>query len=100
MVPDAGEVVTLDDDLLHALGYGSPWEQLALRLPPYVVAKRLEPIASPLTASQRREVTKWHRAGHAPAIIARRLGVTIPAVRAWIAARGTRSHARGDVRAA
>lgn len=92
--------MTLDDDLLHALGYGSPWEQLALRLPPYVVAKRLEPIASTLTPAQRREATKWHRRGHAPAVIARRLGVTHQAVRAWIGARATRSTTRSDVRAA
>lgn len=31
--------MTLDDETIEALGFGDHWEQLALRFPPFVVAR-------------------------------------------------------------
>ena len=89
----------LDEDTCEALGFGDPWEQLALRWPLYVVTRSTrrdwrrgrtttqQPIESPLTTMQRRRATNDAARGHSHAIIARRLGVSIVAVRRYLTAR-------------
>lgn len=90
--------MTLDTETREALWYAGSWfdqgwhyavqvrEQNSRREQQRTMprVRKPAPRAPGLTTAQRRETTRRHKLGHAPAVIARAIGATWPAVRKYL----------------
>lgn len=93
--------MTLDGETIDALSAPSRWDEYAFlfavhrreqnarsnagRIDTRRGRARKGPVASPLSTTQRREARRRHNLGHSVAVIARSIGATVPATRAYLA---------------